>query len=123
MKTEPYKIEKHARGQYQVFDKQGFDLCHRYVSLHEARQTVIAHKLQDKALNHKQLIKIAGSITSYTGDWLHNWLYEILIRTSIGDMRLYMRNPEVFRERATELHRINVEARLNSRKNMELNGQ
>jgi len=118
MKTEPYTLVKANRDQYQVLDKDGRSLCYNWVSLPEAKQTIVAHKLQDKALSDERLLKIVESVTSLTGDWCRNWLYEVLIRTDIPDMRAFIKKPSVFRAKAIEIHKQNVEARLNSIKNV-----
>lgn len=110
MNTAPYTIIKHYRGQYQVLDPNGKDMLGQYVSQHEAQQTVIAHKLQDKALKHPGLLRMGEVLTTMSGYDLEMWLYNFLIRMDIPDMRLLMQRPS----RLKEMKRKNDESRASS---------
>ncbi|WP_114937551.1 hypothetical protein [Mucilaginibacter endophyticus] len=98
IKTDPYQIVKHFRGNYQVLDAEGRDLIGHYVSLHKANQTVIAHKLQDKALSDPRVLQRAEAMTTLKGESLRNWLYTTLIRFEIDELRLVINKPKKLKE-------------------------
>jgi hypothetical protein len=99
MNKAPYTITKHYRGKYEVLDANGTSLSRGYVSKHEAGLIVTAHKLQDRCLaNTKLLIEaeaVAGS--RFKGDAIHKWLWEVLIRFEIDEMRLINKRPKQFK--------------------------
>lgn len=98
MNKAPYTIVKHYRGQYEVLDARGFSQSRQYVSLYKARQIVIALKLQDKCLDNPKLLIAAESVAGsrFKNDMV-KWLWEVLIRFDIDEMRLINKRPNQFK--------------------------
>jgi hypothetical protein len=109
----PYEIIKHFRGNYQVLNKNGRDMIGHYVSLWDARQTALEHKLQDKAMVNPRILQHAEALTTYKGESLNNWLYQILIRFDKFDLRLLLNKPNKLKE-LSDVHIERAKKRLNS---------
>lgn len=97
METAPYTILKRDRGAYQVFDSANNMISEApYVSRGRARQIVIEHKLQDKALSDPRILEQAQYVTSF-GNY-EDWLYQTLIRFDADELRLLIRRPKRLKE-------------------------
>lgn len=98
MNKPPYKIVKHYRDQYEVLDANKISLSRGYVIKHEAELIVIAHKLQDKCLANSKLLIAAEAIAgSRFKNNMTQWLWEVLIRFEIEELRLINNRPNQFR--------------------------
>lgn len=115
----PYKIIKHYRGKYQVLDANGMNLSRGYVSKHEAGQIVIAYKLQDTCLKNAKLLIAAESVAgSRFKNNMHQWLWEVLIRFEIDELRLINNRPNQFKA-VHDAWIDRITNRLNNNYNME----
>lgn len=94
----PYKIIKHYHGKYHVLDANGMNLSRGYVSKHKAGQIIIVYKLQDACLKNAKLLIAAESVAgSRFKNNMNQWLWEVLIRFEIDELRLINKRPNQFK--------------------------